>query len=129
MGDPWEAYAAAHVDITFERGAVTWVPGGSQSLPPGVPSPLWVVTACNPGGQRRADEANEAANEALIAEVREAGWRYWPAVGRNAGGTWQEPSVAIAGATRSEVLALARRYAQGAVFEIGAPGLQVVAVG
>lgn len=126
MSDPWPHYLAAHVDIHFEAGERTYAPGGVVALPAGVPAPLWIITACNPGGERRVEEENARQNERLRQAVEAAGWRFWAAVGRNAEGTWQEASIAVAGAPPDAVLALAQEFDQDAVFRLDAAGLAVV---
>lgn len=129
MADPWPHYLAAHVDIDFEGGRRTYVPGASAGLPEGAAPPLWIITACNPGGEQRAEEENARQNERLRHAVEAADWRFWAAVGRNAEGTWQEASIAVAGAPPDAVLALAREFGQDAVFRLDEAGLAVVPAG
>lgn len=129
MADPWPYYRAAHVDIEFEGGRLTYTPGGVVALPEGVRAPLWIITACNPGGQRREEAVNAEQNEHLRQAVSAAGWRCWPAVGRNAEATWTETSFAVEGAPPEEVLKLARRFGQDAVFRLDARGLDVLPAG
>lgn len=125
MADPWPHYLAAHVDIDFADGRQTFVPAAPVALPEGLSPPLWIITACNPGGAARSEAVNRRENRRLLGAVQAAGWRHWPAVGRNAEATWQEASFAVE-APGEAILALARRFRQDAVFRLDGGGLGVV---
>ncbi|MGH8162144.1 MAG: DUF3293 domain-containing protein [Gammaproteobacteria bacterium] len=77
---------------------------------------LAIVTAWNPADLRPERAVNERANASLAAAIEHGGFGYFPAVGRNSSRTHVEPSFAVVGISRTEALALGRRYAQAAVF-------------
>jgi hypothetical protein len=102
MADPWPHYLAAHVDIDFADGRQTFVPAAPVALPEGLSPPLWIITACNPGGAARSEAVNRRENRRLLGAVQAAGWA---------------------------ILALARRFRQDAVFRLDGGGLGVVGCG
>jgi hypothetical protein len=54
-----------------------------------------LLSACNPDGQRLPAEHNLARQGAFETELRQAGLRFLPALGRSPEGDWQEPAVLL----------------------------------
>ena len=121
----------ACIDVELAAGWVTLDPEVPFACPADLSRGAWVITAYNPAANR-VDAATNAARQAeLAAELRSAlvahpGGETRPAVGRNASGSWQEPSFAVSGLPEPAVLALARRFGQDAVFRIDAEGIEIV---
>src|SRR5690606_36363167 len=75
-----------------------------------------LVTACNPRGEPRDDEANRAAQARLRGALDERGWRYLEGEGRDPSGGWKaEPSFLVLGISRRDAEALGRRFEQNAI--------------
>ncbi len=97
---------------TYDAAVVELVDGA-----PPPDEPMWIVTACNPGGARRAEADNDDASIAMARLITRRRIRSRPAVGRNPEGTWREPSFALMGCGRDVALELAARFGQDAIFE------------
>lgn len=115
-GAPTEEQRAAFL------GAPYGPPGGRFRLSP-VPTrpdeaPAWtrdlerwaLLTAWNPGGERRGEDENRAAQARLCAGLRAQGFSPLPAL--NGEGEWEEPSYLIPGATLAQVRAWAGAFGQ-----------------
>jgi putative PIN family toxin of toxin-antitoxin system len=70
------------------------------------------VTAANPRGEKLGDEENRAALEALEASL---GYPFYRGEGRDAQGTWAEPSLLVVGMPRGDAEALGRAWRQNAI--------------
>lgn len=115
MDEPLRAaYAAAIYEAELPAGRVTFRVGAVPRGPAPV-EPLAIVTAYNPGHTRPGGADNRAANERLAATLARAGWDFYPAIGRSAGGRHREPSFAIAGIGVDRALAIAHRFEQAAI--------------
>jgi hypothetical protein len=97
-----------------------------EAAPTGLPVPLAVVTAWNPGAARPGEAENQAANRRLEAEITRRGWRWLPARGRNAAATHVEPSFAIMDITREGALALGRQFGQAAIVFVDSKGVSLL---
>ena len=74
------------------------------------------VTAANPGGARRSDEANRRADAGLFAGLENAGYICFRGEGRDPKGEWPpEPSVLVLAMTREEASDAGRRLEQNAI--------------
>jgi hypothetical protein len=76
-----------------------------------------VITAFNPRSRLLRRGENEERNRLLAADLERAGLRYVPAVGRSPDDSWSEDSFAVVDAEPEQILDLARRYDQNAVFQ------------
>ena len=113
------AYRAAWVEIELPSGPVQFPPvavGRLPSLPPELEPWGSVITACNPRSVPLSPGENEARQEALAAALTDLGVPVFPALGRDEGSTWTEPSFAVVAPPRAELIALARRFEQNAVY-------------
>lgn len=123
------AYEAAWIEV--EIGGRFVFPPVSRGAPPALPSELrpggFVITACNPRSVRLPEAENRARQDELAAELDRRRLRRIAAIGHD-GGEWREPSFAVVGAPREEVLELARRFSQNAVYEFGDGIWRVIAV-
>ena len=120
------AYAGSVVVLrTEEAGPVTIepVPGGvgpghlPDLLPPETRH-LSVLTACNPRSRLLSAAENADRNQRLVAELAAHGLRWVTADGSAPDGSWREPGYGIIDGDADEVLSLARRFEQLAVFEL-----------
>ena len=73
------------------------------------------VTAANPGSAPTSAAENAEAMKALEGLLAAAGYPRYPGEGRNAAGTWREPSVLAVGIYRANAEALGRLFGQNAV--------------
>jgi hypothetical protein len=73
------------------------------------------VTAANPGSEPRSPAQNAEAMGALEGILAAAGYPRYAGEGRNAEGTWREPSVLALGIYRANAEALGRLFGQHAV--------------
>ena len=79
------------------------------------PSGLAVITAWNPGSQRRETRLNQAASACLRARLMRRGARVTSATNAP-GSAWAEPSFAVAGLPLHEIVALAHAFGQRAIY-------------
>lgn len=100
-----------------EHLVLTPLPPGQVDgrFPAGV-SVVHVVTAWNPGGRAADPVRNARADRALRAELAGLAAGTWDAEGRAPDGSWAERSVAVLDLDEAEVLRLARRHGQLAVY-------------
>lgn len=98
-------------------------------LPPGLPATtghLHVITACNPYSAPLPPHRNEERNRLLAGELAARGLTTVPAEGRSTDGSWREPGFGVLDGDTTEVLDLARRFEQHAVYELTGDHLAVV---
>lgn len=75
-----------------------------------------IISACNPRSERRSDEENRAATEALRGLVEAAGYPHYRAEGRDPEGRApSEPGLLILGIFRDNAEALGRLFGQNAI--------------
>jgi hypothetical protein len=97
-----------------------------EPLPAGWPVDFAIVTACNPWGRVVSAEENQAADEALCAGLREAGYALHRLTGGSADPSGhQEPGWAVA-LDPGQALAWGRRQRQDAVFLVRAGRLSLL---
>ncbi|HVX17007.1 MAG TPA: DUF3293 domain-containing protein [Acidimicrobiales bacterium] len=128
----WDDFERAHVRITLATGPVGFRPATRRSgeFPAELAEgPVHVITAWNPGGEKRDAARNDASQRELSAEIDRRQLARWPAVGLDPDSDWYEDSIAVVGLSRDEACALGRQFGQVAIFElVDAPdGLLVVA--
>ena len=96
-----------------------------EPLPADWPADFAVITACDPDGQATTAELNLAADQALAAELRAAGYRLHRITGGSADGVHLEPGwgvpIGLPGAVE-----FGRRYRQVAIFAVRAGRLALV---
>jgi len=119
----WDTYAGAVIDCTID-GRVCRLRGLEVDALPA--DPLFVLTAWNPSGIERDQDANDGAEHVLESELTSGGLVWWPAYGRSPDDSWSEPGVAIAGLDRAAACALGERYGQLAVYELTSDAVRVV---
>ena len=73
------------------------------------------ITAANPRGEPRAQAENAVANAALQNLVGAAGYPHYLGEGRDARGTWSEPSFLVIGIYRANAEALGSLFEQNAI--------------
>lgn len=73
------------------------------------------VTAANPRSERRSAKENAAALAVLDQLVAAAGYPWRAGEGREANGSWREPSRLVIGITRANAEALGRLFGQNAI--------------
>jgi len=73
------------------------------------------VTAANPHSKKKSAAKNAEAMAALDGMLAAAGYPRYPGEGRNAEGTWREPSVLAIGIYRANAEALGKLFGQNAI--------------
>lgn len=128
--DRWEAYLSATVAI---RRAENWLdltgPDAVERWP--FDGPVFALTAWDPAGQVRSREVNDANNELLRSELDELGVEVIDSAGFDGSsvtGLFVDLGFVVSGANQSEVLRIASRFRQEAVYRIAARTLAVVSV-
>lgn len=120
----WDVYAEALIECEID-GHLRCLRGPDGGPLP-VLGPIFVLTAYNPGGVRRDQERNAAAEARLECDLASIGVTVWPATGRARDASWSEPGVAVVGLERAQACEFGRRYRQLAVFELTADAVHVV---
>ncbi len=119
---PWPQYAEAVVEFVLEDAHVVLTPCAASdavahALAPWG-APVWVLTAGDPYPLQLTRRENAQRNAELKTDIERLGLRHHPALGRAPDDSTFERSVAVRDTTRADMLALARRYGQLAVYEI-----------
>lgn len=82
-------------------------------------TPAWLITACNPRGQRVSDAANRGRSLVLTQLIARSGLHNLAAVNRDPAGAWpDEPGWLIAGLEEGRARDLARRFDQAALVAV-----------
>ena len=118
----WAAFA--HASITSAEGPWT----GNQAIPLPLPSPCFVITACNPFAQQCSDRTNAMLHWSLYRHLR---LRHPYAllletIGHSCCNSWEEPSWAIYGISMEEACDIARHWRQLAFFHLSEEWLEIV---
>jgi len=113
------------------RGGVSKPGGALGLLGLEVPSAL-IITAWNPLGQEFPIDHNEALQGRLIRDIQSLGLKFTKVLGQEPGGGWKEESLMIPNEkspeTLQQVLLLADKYEQNAIFEITDTHKKVIGV-
>lgn len=116
----WEGYRRTVVEIRRREEGDLVVrpsrPGASGAWPWPTPEPVYLLTAWDPGEERPGVEVNRRRQAALVAELRPMVGAMWEARGTDPVTGRRDEGVAVCGVEEDEVLALAARYGQDAVF-------------
>lgn len=136
LDDPWPQYASAHVELDSPAGRLELRPVGAEAIRPSSTTPegswsaltslldvpqgtvVWIVTASDPYPVELDEASNVARAHELSAALDEGGFVHRSALARSPDHRAREVSRAVLGATRADVLAIAARFEQLAVFEI-----------
>lgn len=139
---PWDGYLSSLVEVLWQGSVLRIEPAGPGAAAggctpggcaPGDGAPAWfgahtlaVVTACNPGSERRPEERNRIATRDLRARLVRQGVPFVLAVGFSAGREWQEPGFATVDCPVADVLDVCAAFGQAAYFRITRTALDVV---
>jgi len=111
----WEVYINSHI-VDANSPNIIWAGPNATSLP--LPTPIHVVTACNPFKQKLSDKINTQRNKKLLNQLEILDIKIKPVIGCSPNGDWQEPSFAIYGLNRKQACELATKFEQRGIFEI-----------
>lgn len=136
LADPWPQYASAHVELDSPSGRLLLRPLPSEQGRRSRTTPqrswrtltslldvpqdtvLWIVTANDPHPVQLDEATNVARAHELCAALDDGGFVHRSALARSPDHRVSEVSRVVFGATRGQVLAVAARFEQLAVFEI-----------
>ncbi len=92
------------------------------------PTTWAMLTAYNPGSQKRSNRENQAAHRRLKRLLEKCSARVWVGHGSSEDGTWSEPMWVAAGIALENALELGRQFGQNAVLfgEVGGPARLLV---
>ena len=127
-GDLETAYRTTVIEIGLggDPGTVSPSdPTSGQRLPEGV-GHVHVITAYNPRSRLLSTAENEERNRLLRADLERAGYRFHPALGHAPDDSWREPSFAVVDAPEDEIVELAARYEQNAVYRWDREGVRTM---
>ncbi|MCM2375125.1 DUF3293 domain-containing protein [Aporhodopirellula aestuarii] len=110
----WSAYSDSII-VDRLNGEVYAGPG-CVDLP--IPAPAYVITAANPFEGFQSEQANEHRNQMLQKVLKRKAGQIIEVVGSSRCGNWKENSFLVSGVDQSEILDLARKYGQRAVFKL-----------
>ena len=125
------AYASAWVEVELSGGRFVFPPvarGAPRLLPSALRPHGFVITACNPRSEVLDPEENATRTRSLAQSMRAERWTIFPAVNHDGSGGWREESFAVVAPPVVELLALARRFSQNAVYEWGDRTWRIVEV-
>ncbi len=110
----WSAFSDSII-VDRSNGLVY---AGPQCVDLPLPTPAYVITAANPFEEFQSDQANERRNQMLRKVLARKTDRIVEVIGSSRCGNWQENSFLVSDVEYSEILDLARRYGQRAVFKL-----------
>lgn len=122
----WELYRRTVIEAETSPGRWTALCGPDAVPTWDLPSPMYVLTACEPHGIPMPDEENLRANDALAADIQEAGGAYVRCVGTAPDGSHREPGFLVWDITAEYAQWLGRRHEQDAIYRIDAEELTLV---
>jgi Protein of unknown function (DUF3293) len=118
--DPWVSYQRMVVEISWPGGGLQRVRAAPRSDEAQWPWPdgrtVHIVTAWDPGAGRPGPDVNRVRQAALETDLLARGHLLAAAAGTDPVSKHREEGVALRGAPESDILALAARYGQDAVF-------------
>jgi transcriptional regulator with XRE-family HTH domain len=116
-----QVYAATVIEIHWPDGPHQIVEprpeGVTEGEFPEDVDHIHIITAFNPRSRLLRRGENEERNRLLRTDLDRSGLTYVEAVGRSPDSSWSEDSVAVIDADPKQILDLARRYDQNAIFE------------
>lgn len=81
-----------------------------------------LLTPCNPGGRRIADDANDRALQAMRAMLTQSAQPWLHSLSMDDAGRWREPGFLLLGASPEQALHWAQAFDQAAWVEYDAKG-------
>jgi hypothetical protein len=114
----WELYLRTIVDIELSPAESLRIHPADAvgAWPDALPSPLYILTAWNPGAESLPIGVNRERQRSLEAELADPGVEMWRATGRDSDSGYFEEGVAVHGIAEDGVIAAACRYDQDAIF-------------
>jgi len=88
--------------------------------------PFYMITAANPFSDELSSDENDALNEKLKLELLGLNLEIFPGIGRDTSSAWLEKGWIVRGLTESDLIALAQKYDQNAIFMFDASGQHVI---
>lgn len=122
----WALYRRTVIEAETTPGRWVALCGPDASPTWDLPSPMYVLTACEPHGIPMPDEENARANDALAADIQEAGGAYVRCVGSAPDGSHREPGFLVWDISAEYAQWLGRRHEQDAIYRIDADELTLV---
>lgn len=127
--DRWRGYLDTTVAVVIDGETVDLTgPDAVEAWP--FDGPVHVLTAWDPSGRVMTREDNEKANAALRDDLVSVGARVWDSSGHDgpvSGDTFIDAGFVVVGPTESDVIALALRYDQEAIYTMTDQDLILVA--
>ena len=88
--------------------------------------PFYMITAANPFSNELSNDENDALNERLKLELLSLNLEILPGIGRDSASAWFEKGWVVRGLPESDLIALAQKYEQNAIFRFDANGQHVI---
>ena len=95
-------------------------------VPENLPSPCYIITACNPMDEPLPDSENKKRNEELKQNIKNENYLCIEVIGGSRDWTHQEPGF-LTSAPQTEVIQWAKQFSQRAIFEISKDTLYLLA--
>lgn len=116
----WALYLRTIVDVELRSGKTLRIhparPHDVGAWPNSLPSPVYVLTAWNPGADPLPLEVNRERQRSLEAELDSINVSRWKAIGRDTDSDYFEEGVAIHGLDEDEAIDVACRFDQDAIY-------------
>jgi hypothetical protein len=126
---PALSYSTQQYRLTWRGTPMLLQTGTQPGRPRGPRSPITLLSAWNPGGQRFTFTENDAAHRQLWAHVHALNLRSSPVVTQSPDLNWFERGLAIKGLTELETVGLARQFGQPAVVHWSSGQLRMLPTG
>ena len=87
---------------------------------------FYMITAANPFSNELTSDENDVLNEKLKEELLHRNLEFLPGIGRDSKSAWSEKGWVVRGLTESELIAMAQKYDQNAIFRFDNAGQHVI---
>lgn len=118
----WNAYRRTHVEVRLPDGSTHLLEQAENEFGdwPFESKEVWILTAFNPKSELLPASENADRHEELGKQLEDLGLNYFPARGFDPQGKaedqWSEDGYGVVGEVGDEVIRLAKKWEQNAVF-------------
>ena len=89
-------------------------------------SDFYMITASNPFSQIHSENENEERNQVLFNLLHPEHPEILSGLGRSPDGSWAEKGWVVRSSNPEEIIALAKKFEQNAIFKFGSSGKEVI---
>lgn len=118
------AYSVADYTVFFQGLRLRFHVG--DIAPESLPRPMALITAWNPFREKLSHEMNQAANGALLNDIKELGLEHWGALAEDHLGEHREVGFAVHPISEQEAIHLGAQHGQLAIVYLDEKGVRLL---